>query len=100
MSWRITLDHTRQGADFNVPADGSMDEAVKEYGFQRPLKLFFKDRAALSAWIEACVRVYPDGDGETYWEINGPSALFQLRADGKGYEDVTGEDALTLEDYR
>ncbi len=99
MSWRITLDHTRKGNDFNVPEDGSMDSAVQKYGFERPLKLFFRDRAALKDWFDACVRVFPAGEGETYWDVNGPSALFQLTADGRGYEDVSGPGEFTIETY-
>lgn len=108
MSWRVTLDHTRAGNDFNVPADGPMDEAVRRYAFKRPLKLFFRDPAALGAWWDACVRVHPVGGNEsetywppneTYWPPNEPSAFYQLKADGSGYEDVTPDHELTAADY-
>lgn len=93
MSDRVTLDHYRRGNDFNVPADGTMDEAAERHCYQRPLKLFFIDRASLGDWFDACVRVFG------YWDVNGPSGFFQRAPDGSGYVDVTPSHTLTPADY-
>ena len=83
MSYRIAFDVEYPGADFTVPADGSVSDAVQRFWGHGPIKLFVGDRVerALEFLEEIDVfvaehvwMVYRKAPGGQWLEIAEPHA--------------------------
>lgn len=64
MSWRLSLDVPSNGKDrdfdFTVGENGSLEDMLREYGWQRPLKVYFDGADKLREFLDIWERDYSE----------------------------------------
>ena len=66
MSYRISLDGPRAGYDFIVGQHGTIEDAVLQYGWQRPIKVHFSNLESLNRFMDVWEAV---GSLTDIWQI-------------------------------